>query len=154
MFLSANNFFHKVTRRGGRLYRNQLWRDLGRPEAALVGVQYLDWFRDRFPNAPYVIGSIGGAPWFFAGSGLHDGSRFGKFGIEIDHRTAASPPSTQVLATLPNVFGAGETAEMTYYATPAGAKVFAAGSINFGGYAEIPPVPTLLENLWERLSRP
>ena len=31
MFLSANNFFYKVTRRGGRLYREQLWRDLGRP---------------------------------------------------------------------------------------------------------------------------
>ncbi len=154
MFLSANNFFHKVTRRGARLYRNQLWRDLGRPEAALVGVQYLDWFRDRFPNAPYVIGSVGGAPWLFAGTGLHDGSRFGRFGIEIDHRTAASPPSTQVLATLPDIFGPGETGEMAYYTTAAGAKVFAAGSISFGGAAEIPPVPTLLENLWERLSRP
>jgi hypothetical protein len=43
---------------------------------------------------------------------------------------------------------------MAYYSTAAGAKVFAAGSINFGGEAEIPPVPTLLENLWERLGRP
>ena len=25
-------------------------------------MQYLDWFRDRFPNAPYLIGSTEGPP--------------------------------------------------------------------------------------------
>ena len=43
---------------------------------------------------------------------------------------------------------------MTYYTTPAGAKVFDAGVINFGGSALIPPMPTLLSNLWRRLSAP
>lgn len=154
MFLSANNFFRKIARRGDRIYREQLWRDLGRPEAALVGVQYRDWFRNRFPNAPYIVTNIAAARWFFRGSDLYDGSRFGSFGIEIDTTTAASPPTTHVLARLPNIFGPGETGEMSYYTTPSGAKVFAAGSINFGADAAIRPVSTLLGNLWKQLSRP
>lgn len=43
---------------------------------------------------------------------------------------------------------------MTYYTTRAGAKVFAAGVLNFGGSAEWPPVARLLSNLWNELSRP
>ena len=41
MFLSANNFFWKVTRQGQILRRVELWRKLGRPEAALIGVQWV-----------------------------------------------------------------------------------------------------------------
>ena len=41
-----------------------------------------------------------------------------------------------------------------YYQLPIGAKVFDAGAMNFGGTAELPPVRQLLENLWNRLSRP
>ena len=40
IFLSANNFFWKVTRRGNLMTRVKRWRDLGRPEAELIGVQY------------------------------------------------------------------------------------------------------------------
>ncbi len=40
MFLAANNFFWKVRRDGQSMTRAALWRKLGRPEAALVGVQY------------------------------------------------------------------------------------------------------------------
>jgi hypothetical protein len=43
---------------------------------------------------------------------------------------------------------------MTYYTTPSGAKVFDAGVINFGGSALIPPLPTLLSNLWRELGAP
>ena len=43
---------------------------------------------------------------------------------------------------------------MTYYTTPAGAKVFAAGVMNFGGSARWPIVTTMMENLWTQLSRP
>ena len=43
---------------------------------------------------------------------------------------------------------------MTYYETPQGAKVFAAGTIDFGGTARLSSVHRLLENLWTRLSRP
>ena len=43
---------------------------------------------------------------------------------------------------------------MTYYTTPRGAKVFAAGAINFGGSALWPVTSKLLENLWTELSAP
>jgi hypothetical protein len=154
MFLSANNFFYRVVRRGTRIERSGRWRDLGRPEARLVGIQYLDWNQRRFRNAPYVVSDTRAAPWAFAGTGLHRGSRFGTYGIEIDSRTSVSPPGIRVLARVPDIFGRGRSAEMTYYETRAGARVFAAGTINFGGTAEWPPVPALLENLWSRLAAP
>jgi hypothetical protein len=153
-FLSADNFFYRVIRRGDRLYREGRWRDLGRPEAALIGAQYVDWNQGIYPNRPYVVGGAAAAPWLFRGTGLHNGSHFGKYGIEIDAHAPESPPGTQVLASIPDAFGPGKTAEMTYYALPNGAKVFAAGTINFGGTAELPPVRQLLENLWARLSQP
>jgi hypothetical protein len=153
-FLSANNFFYRVLRAGATITRADRWRDLGRPEASLVGAQYVDWFQNVYPNRPYVVTGARRAPWLFRGTGLADGDRFGLYGIEIDARTAASPLGTQVLATIRDAFGPGKTAEMTYYTTPAGAKVFAAGVLNFGGSALVPPVPRLLRNLWAHLSTP
>ena len=43
---------------------------------------------------------------------------FGRYGIEIDARTAASPRGIEVLARIPDLLGAGRSAEMTYYETP------------------------------------
>jgi hypothetical protein len=43
---------------------------------------------------------------------------------------------------------------MTYYETPVGAKVFAAGVINFGASLGEPAVDRLLANVWARLSVP
>jgi N,N-dimethylformamidase len=151
LFLSANNFFYKVVRTGETLHRVGRWRDLGRPEAALVGIQYLDWNHETYGNGPYVVQTAG---WPFTGTGLHPGSRFGTYGIEIDGKVAASPRDLQILATIPNLFGHGKTASMAYYTTPAGAKVFAAGTINFGGTALWSPVPTILGNIWSRLAQP
>ena len=94
------------------------------------------------------------APWLFAGTGLADGDLFGRYGIEIDARTAASPPGTQLLAEIPNLLGAGRSAEMTYYETAAGAKVFAAGALDFAASLDQPAVSRLVENLWARLSSP
>ena len=153
-FLSADNFFYEVERQGESLHGRTRWRDIGRPEARLVGAQYVDWNHDKYPNEPYVVTGVRRAPWLFAGTGLRDGSTFGRYGIEIDARTADSPPGAIELARVPNVFGAGKTAEMTYYETPRGAKVFDAGTINFGGTAEFPIVSKLLSNLWARLAAP
>lgn len=153
-FLSANNFFYRVERRGSVLHGRVRWRDIGRPEARLIGSQYVDWFRDTFPSRPYRVVGSGSAPWLYAGTGLSDGSRFGRFGIEVDARTPASPPSTRVLARIPNIFGRGKSAEMTYYETRRGAMVFAAGALNFAGAAWYPPVSRMLHNIWEHLSRP
>jgi hypothetical protein len=43
---------------------------------------------------------------------------------------------------------------MTYYETPTGAKVFAAGALNFAASLDRPEVRQLVENVWARLSRP
>jgi hypothetical protein len=153
-FLSANAFFYKVIKQGDTMDGRWRWRDLGRPEAALVGAQYIGWDKGRYPNLPFHVVAVQKAPWLFAGTGLHDGSTFGKYGIEVDAVTPASPPGTVVLANIPNIFGPGMTAEMTYYTTPAGAKVFSAGVMNFGGSARLPIVAKMLENLWRRLTTP
>ena len=154
LFLSANNFFYRVERRGGTLVGRSRWRDRGRPESRLLGVQYVDWNQGRWPNRDYVVVGAHRARWLFAGTGLRNGDRFGRFGIEIDARTAASPRGTVTLARVPDIFGAGKSAEMTYYETRTGAKVFSAGTINFGGCAWFPVVRRMIDNLWERLSVP
>jgi len=153
MFLAANNFFWKVRRDGSRLTRVRLWRQLGRPEAALVGVQYIasDYGARQ---GGYLVSGAATAPWAFAGTGLGNGDRFGRYGIEIDARAASSPSGTQVLASMPDLMGPGRSAEMTYYETPGGAKVFAAGALNFAASIGDPVVAQLVENVWARLSRP
>jgi hypothetical protein len=156
IFLSANTFWYRVEIHGQTMIGRKRWIDLGRPQAPWLGVQYVDWNRDRFGNKRYVVAGARKAPWFFRGTGLRDGSLLGtgRFGIEIDARTRQSPPGVQVLARIPDIFGRGETAEMAYYESPRGAKIFSAGTLNFSGAAPYPPYSRLLENLWARLSRP
>lgn len=153
MFLSANNFFYRVDRRGRTLTRVGKWRDLGRPESGLLGVQYFVSDRGR-RRAPFVVRENAHAPWLLDDTGLAAGSKFGRFGIEIDRKTRHSPRGTVVLAEIPNLLGRGKTAQMTYYETAAGAKVFSAGAFTLAGYARYAPVSKLLDNLWERLARP
>ncbi|MGH3243734.1 MAG: N,N-dimethylformamidase beta subunit family domain-containing protein, partial [Spirillospora sp.] len=151
VFLAANNFFWKVRRDGGRLVKERLWRDLGRPESGLVGVQYVGSDNGQRQGAFTVVGA-GEAPWLFAGTGLGDGSTFGRYGIEIDARTPASPPGARVLARIDDLMGPGRSAEMTYYETAAGARVLAAGAINFVASMEDPRVERLVDNAWRELS--
>jgi hypothetical protein len=153
-FLSANDIFYKVVKHGGLMDGRWRWRDLGRPEAALVGAQYVDWNHNEYPNRPFIVTGVEQAPWLFRGTKLRNGDTFGVYGIEIDARATTSPPGTRVLAHIPGIFGAGKSAEMTYYTTPAGAKVFSAGVMNFGGSALWPIVSTMLQNLWTALSKP
>jgi hypothetical protein len=152
-FLAANNMFWHVRVDGPLMTKVAQWRSEGRPEAALVGAAYVGSNHGAV-QAPYVVTGAAEAPWLFAGTGLQDGSTFGRYGIEIDAANATSPKGTIVLAKIPNVLGPGKTAEMTYYETPAGAKVFDAGAINFAASATTQPVSTLLENLWNHLSTP
>jgi N,N-dimethylformamidase beta subunit-like protein len=152
MFLSANNIFWKVVREGQLLRRVQMWRRLGRPEASLVGVQWAaSNYGDR--QAPYVVQGASAAPWAFAGTGLRNGSTFGRYGIEVDSRGPSSPASTRVLARIPNLIGAHD-AELTYYETAAGARVFAAGVVNFAASITDPAVSRLIDNVWARLTAP
>jgi hypothetical protein len=153
-FLSANNFFWRIESRGDVISRTQRWRDLDRPEAALIGAQYRG--NDRGTHkAPWIVRDPGAAPWLFTGTGLRTGSHFGRGGIEIDRTTESSPPGTKVLAEIPDLFGPGFTAQMTYYETPSGAKVFAAGAFNLVRTIDTDPVvDRLVSNLLARLSRP
>ncbi|MEP6813757.1 MAG: N,N-dimethylformamidase beta subunit family domain-containing protein [Actinomycetota bacterium] len=152
-WLSANNFFWKVVRRGSILERVAQWRALGQPEAALIGVQYRG-NDEGARKGPFEVADDDAPPWFYRGTGLLRGASFGEYGVEIDARAPASPPQTRVLASIPHLFGTRFTAEMTFYATPAGAKVFAAGAFTLAGDAGRPVVGRLLGNLLAELGRP
>jgi hypothetical protein len=153
-FLSANNFFWQTIRRGNTIERTEQWRDLDLPEASLIGTAYRA-NDDGQRHGPWIVRDTRGAPWLFADTGLVDGSPFGNGGIEIDHTTSASPRGVHVLADIPDVLGAGLTAQMTYYETPAGAKVFAAGAFTLAGEViSNRVVRQLVANLWTHLARP
>jgi hypothetical protein len=152
-FLSANNFFWHTVRHGGTIERTREWRDAGRPESHLVGVGYRanDGGTER---GPWIARDVAAAKWLFDGTGIENGTAFGSGGIEIDHTTSESPEGVKVLAEIPDVFGPGFTAQMTYYENPAGAKVFAAGAFNFTRKIDKDPIfDRLAANLWTRLSR-
>ena len=157
MFLSANNFFWRVRQTGTKLRKIALFRQSGRPEARVLGVQYRANDNGSHQGL-FTVTSATTAPWLWAGTGLADGSTFGQavggYGIEIDATTPDSPAGTIVLAQIPDLYGPGVTAQMSYYETPAGAKVFSAGTLDYGGSAAFMPVSQMLENLWARLSVP
>ena len=148
MFLSANNFFWKTVIRRNVMRRIVHWRDIGYPEADLTGVGYFHNDLGEHRGKWVVRRAI---PWLFAGTGLRRGSKFSSGGIEADRVYSASPSSTQVVAEIPNLYGPGMTAQMTYYERR-GARVFAAGSFTLAGSALEPYVKPMLENLWRRLA--
>jgi hypothetical protein len=154
-FLSANNFFWRVELKDNKIWRIKKFRDLGRPEARIVGVQYRA--NDRGGRAqPYVMINRDGAPWLFAGLPFENGQPLGtaRYGIEFDMVTPDSPPGTTVLAEVnPALPDPSIRGQMAYYTTPAGAKVFAAGTLGFGGSSN-PVGDVLFTNLWAHLVRP
>ena len=154
-FLAANNFFWKITIKNDVMTRVAQWRDLGRPEAALIGVEYRANDRGGHRGA-WIIqkNAQTETPWLFSGMSVEPGSGVSSGGIEIDSTAPASPKSVRVVAQIPNLYGPGFTAQMTYYETPTGAKVFAAGAFSLAGSVWEPDVQTLMTNLWERISQP
>ncbi len=123
IFLSANNVYWKVTREGSAIRRIRKWRELGRPEAALLGTQYRANDDGTFQR-PFIVRGADRVPWLFEGTGLRNGSLIGEeiggFGIEIDQTTPSSPPGTVIVAEIPALYGPGTDAHMTYYETSAG----------------------------------
>jgi hypothetical protein len=154
-FLSANNFFWRVDLKDNKIWRIKKFRDYGRPEARLVGVQYRA--NDRGGRAqPYVVTNRDGAPWLFAGLPFVNGEPLGtaRYGIEFDMVTPDSPPGTTVVAEVnPGLRDPSIRGQMAYYETAAGAKVFAAGTLGFGGSSN-PVGDVMFVNLWARLARP
>jgi hypothetical protein len=151
MFLSANNYFWRVDKRGNGIWRIKKWRELGRPEAALIGVQYIGNDEGEHRGA-WLVRSAGASSWIFDGIGVTTGSRFSNGGIEIDKTAPSSPRGTRILAEIPDLLGPGMTGQMTYYETARGAKVFAAGAFTLAGAVWQPKVQRLMENLWARLA--
>jgi N,N-dimethylformamidase beta subunit-like, C-terminal len=152
-FLSANNFFWQVVKRGAVVRKTKQWRDLGRPEAGLLGVQYRGNDSGESRGA-WIVQDTPAASWLLAGLGLRPGSRFGNGGIEIDCTAPDTPDDIEVIAEIPDLFGTGFTAQMTYYETKHGTKVFAAGAFTLAGSALNPEVSRVLANLWGHLARP
>jgi hypothetical protein len=130
------------------------WRDLRRPEAALIGVEYYHNDMGEHRGAWIVQKTSERASWLLAGTKLAPGDRFSNGGIEADQVTGDSPRSTTIIARIPNLYGDGRSADMTYYETAAGAKVFAAGAFSLACAIWQPPVERLVENLWSRLGEP
>ena len=132
------------------------WRDLGRPEASLVGAQYVDWNHDEYPNRPFIaVATTHGALALPRHRPRTTASSFGVYGIEIDAaRADVAGRNARCSHGSPTSFGPGKSAEMTYYTTPNGAKVFSAGVMNFGGSALWPQVRTMVANLMAHLSVP
>ena len=152
-FLSANNFFWQTVRSGNTIERTKQWRDLDVPEAALIGTAYRANDSGQ-ARGPWIVRSVESAPWLFQGTGLKNGSTFGNGGIEIDKTSAASPANVRVLAEIPNLMGPGLTAQMTYYQSANGAKVFGAGAFTLGGAViSNPTVAQIVTNLWAHLSQ-
>jgi hypothetical protein len=151
VFLSANNFFWKVERTPGHMTRIRKWRELGRPQSALIGVQYIG-NDDGEARGAWIVRRSAHRRWLFARTGLGAGDRFSNGGIEVDSMTSRSPMGTTVLAEIPDLLGTGMTAQMTYYETPSGARVFAAGAFTLAGAVFQPDVKALIENLWRKLS--
>jgi hypothetical protein len=96
-----------------------------------------------------VVGDSVAATWAFAGTGMIPGALFSYAGTEFDVRTTASPPETQVLATVRTTTHRGE---MTYYQMGA-AKVFAPGTF-FSGRVLQDAESQLLRNVWNRSDAP
>jgi len=182
MYLCGNSMYWKVTKSGDvmecRKYRELhsqtgetggKWRELGRPESAILGVQF-----DRKgiqTYAPYQV--LLPNHWIFNTTGVAAGQLFGDFsltgdtkssgasGHETDRITSFSPSNIIVLAhgTNPSVpdstdFGTGG-ADMTFYEHPSGGGVFSVGSISFGGSLPIDTITSkitqnVLENFLQR----
>jgi hypothetical protein len=151
IFLSANNFFWRIDLNGRTMTRVRQWRDLGRPEASLLGVQFIGNDEGEH-RGPWLVRPTAASGWIFHGVRLRANNAFSDAGIEIDAVAPSSPPGTRILAEIPNLLGPGMTAHMTYYRTPNGAEVFAAGAFTLAGSIRQPAVRRLLTNLWERLA--
>jgi hypothetical protein len=153
LFLSANNFFWKITISHNVMTRVAKWRDLGRPEAALIGVEYYHNDMGEHRGSWVVRKAAKKLPWLIDGTGLRVGMQFSSGGIEADDVTSDSPKNVRVIAAIPNLYGDGRNADMTYYETPAGAKVFAAGAFSIAGSVWQGHVRQLVTNLWDWMAK-
>ncbi len=153
VFLSANNFFWRVDRTGRATHpRKTVAR--ARPTRGATARHGVSRKRRRAPAGalPRRGGERrrGSSPARASPLARRSGER-GGYGIEIDATTPDSPAGTLVLCRVPDLFGPGIGAEMTYYETEAGARVFSAGALDFCNTVTFEPMRTLLANVWRRM---
>lgn len=117
----------------GTLLETVRWRDppVDEPEDGLLGVMYSAWL---LVDGALVVRDA--SHWVYEGSGLRDGDAIdGIVGYETDRTfpNGRTPPGTEVVARSPvvDVGGRPDWHETTVRATPAGAFVFAAGTIEW-----------------------
>ena len=67
------------------------------------------------------------------------------------HSGSAGPATSVPRQAVVDLFGPGLSGEMTYYETEAGARVFSAGTLDFGGSVNFWPMNRMLENLWQHM---
>src|SRR5207237_8496267 len=123
---------------------------LRRPQAALLTTEYFGSDNGSHRGA-WIVKNTPAGRWIFARTEMHPGSSFANGGIEADEVAPSSPRGTQIVAAIPNLFGTGHNADMTYYETANGAKVFAAGAFTLAGAVWWENVHQVIENLWSRL---
>jgi hypothetical protein len=104
--------------------RTDQFRYLGRPEASLIGNQYV-----RDP----VVGDItvtNAAHWLYAGSGAVNGTVLrGLLGYEINaHVPGVSPAQTRILA---HSVSNGFPSDLTFYVDASSAQVFSTGTMQW-----------------------
>jgi hypothetical protein len=109
---------------------DERWRNLGRPESALLGVQY--YGDDYGTYAPYIVEDA--SHFLFEGLGLANGQEFGHSsligpgasGNETDKSDSNSPVNGSVLARGQNL---PEGGHIFSYSHPGGGLVLSFGSI-------------------------
>jgi hypothetical protein len=113
-----------------------LWRTIGRPEQAVIGVMYDGWFRtDQIPNV-FPLRVINTDFWPFRNTGLTEEQQLpGLVGYEYDMTfdDFAAPPGLIRLADSPVTDDSGRNSfsHATLYTAPSGAMVFGAGTNNW-----------------------
>lgn len=123
---------------GYRAHRADLatveWRHalIGRPEQLLIGEMY----ESHFDPPDFPLRPVYTTAWPYAGTGLHDGTILPRIvGYEYDRvfPTVPTPPGLLILAVSPvvSVYGLRSVANVTLYTAPSGARVFAAGTIEW-----------------------
>jgi hypothetical protein len=142
---------------GNDRYITTRFRDapVNRPEAALLGTQYVD---DGVRDQDIVVADA--TQWPFANTGLANGSKLvGLLGYEVDARAASTPPGTVLLARSPftTAWRTSGVSDMTTYRAASGATVFATGSIQWAwgldDYNALEHRPPLLSAAAQQVTR-
>ena len=151
-FLSANDFFYKVVKHGDLMDGRWRWRDLGRPEAALVGAQYVDWNHDVSEPAVHRR-PASAAPWLFRHQASQTATRSASTGSRSTRARRVLRPGPAFSRHSRNLRCRRERGDDVLL-DAGGREVFSAGVMNFGGSALWPQVRTMIGNLIAYLQQP